>query len=291
MRFFVPRTSVPPAPSRREVDPRKQRRKRRAIDRYLRLVPVERRKLEAPGLETLREQAPARAVEPQGFGDPSALVEEQIDVAIDWIQPKPSDRTSESVERAAHIERSHGNEYAHRRRKAQHERRTSSTRRSVAAEASSPNSNRTPPTSSAYRPLPVISMLEGAATSSTSARAVLDSLRFRGRRRGVPPPRSRFMCQACSERPSTPCARAHSPRLRPSRFAATTHRRASLSSSIFFLTDIRDLQVAIEAADRLGRNHPAVADGSRNDAAITYSALLSHQDAGEAIATGSTNFH
>lgn len=102
--------------------------------------------------------------------------------------------------------------------------------------------------------------------SSTTARTAVDARRLRRRDGAVLPRRSRFICQACSERPSMPCARAHSPALQPLRFAASRYRCASLSSSIFLPTGTRDLHVATEPARRLPTNHPAVADGSRSDA-------------------------
>ena len=43
----------------------------------------------------------------------------------------------------------------------------------------------------------------------------------------------RLTDQAWSDRPSTPCLRAHAPRLSPAAFAAFTHARASRSSQIF----------------------------------------------------------
>ena len=77
-----------------------------------------------------------------------------------------------------------------------------------------------------------------------------------------------FICQACSERPSTPCARAHAPALTPLRSAARRHWTASRSSSIFRPTDNRNLRVAIEPESWRFRNHPALADGSRSSPAF-----------------------
>jgi hypothetical protein len=84
-------------------------------------------------------------------------------------------------------------------------------------------------------------------TSSTRARIARAAFDLRRRPRPLPP-RSRFICQACSERPSTPCARAHSPAFNPERLAADRHRRASFSSSIFVPAATRDLLVATEPA-------------------------------------------
>ena len=58
------------------------------------------------------------------------------------------------------------------------------------------------------------------------------------------------------------CARAHSPALRPFRFAASRHRRASASSSIFRLLATENLRFAAEPGGHVRGNHPGVADGS-----------------------------
>ena len=60
-----------------------------------------------------------------------------------------------------------------------------------------------------------------------------------------------------------PCARAHSPALRPASLAARRHRPASVSSSIFRAPATGNLRVAPESARRDRGNHPGVADGSR----------------------------
>ena len=95
----------------------------------VRCLAVQRRKLEAPSLEAFREYAPARAVEPQGLRDPPALVEKQVEVAVDGIEPEVPHGACECVERTAHVERRDRHEHAHRRRQAQHERTSSRGRR------------------------------------------------------------------------------------------------------------------------------------------------------------------
>jgi hypothetical protein len=83
---------------------------------------------------------------------------------------------------------------------------------------SSPNSTRAPPTTRTYRPRPGATTV-AVGTSSTSAWAAAFALGRVFRRRGGAdvPRRARFICQAWRERPSTPCARAQSPTLRPLR--------------------------------------------------------------------------
>lgn len=93
-------------------------------------------------------------------------------------------------------------EQPHRRREAQHDRSTSTTRRSVSVSKSLPNSTDATPTRASYR---AEGALVSAGTSSTSCIGAGAST--------LPPPRfrlGRFVLQAFSERPSTPCACAHS---------------------------------------------------------------------------------
>jgi hypothetical protein len=147
-----------------------------------------------------REHAPAGAVEPKRLGDPPALVEEEVEVAVDRIEPEPPDGTSESVERAAHVEGFDRDEHAHRGGQAQHARSASSTRRSVDAEASSPNSNRASSTTRTYRAAGPPRGISG--TSSTSACA--DDGGAARRLGAVLLLPSRFTSQPCSDRPSIP---------------------------------------------------------------------------------------
>ena len=57
------------------------------------------------------------------------------------------------------------------------------------------------------------------------------------------PRRAIFVFQACNDRPSMPCARAHAPTFIPLRSAARRHRTASRSSSIFVQLTIATSQV------------------------------------------------
>lgn len=66
------------------------------------------------------------------------------------------------------------------------------------------------------------------------------------------------------------CARAHSPALRPRRFAASRHRRASASSSIFRPLATDHLRFAEEPRGRADGNHPGVADGSLRDGYLVF---------------------
>jgi hypothetical protein len=75
------------------------------------------------------------------------------------------------------------------------------------------------------------------------------------------PERERLRRQASSERPSTPCSRAHS----PSTPTARRHARASCSSWIF-------LRIGSEGDQERGRRHPGVAGRSRRSSASAMSA-------------------
>jgi len=185
---------------------------------------------------------------------------------IDRVEPEPPHRARERVERAPHIERLDGDEHADRRRQAQHERNIATTRRSVSSRKSSPNSIDAVPIRSAYRA--ALGTL-GAATSSTSPGDIGESCA-----RGVRPERStrppadarvRFSRHAFSERPSTPCARAHVPIRPPAARTAARHARASRSSSIFRSFATRHLREAPQAGALEAGDHPGVADGSHGD--------------------------
>jgi hypothetical protein len=67
------------------LDAGQERGEGRAVDLHPVLRGFERRELEAAGLEALGQYAPAGAVEPEGLGDPSSLVEEEVEVSIDGI--------------------------------------------------------------------------------------------------------------------------------------------------------------------------------------------------------------
>ena len=101
--FFAMRPAVPPTSRRREVDACEEGGERRAVDGDLRLLTVERRKLEAPSLEAFREHAPARAVEPQSLRDPPALVEKQVEVAVDGIEGEQIDILRRAIEQDEHL--------------------------------------------------------------------------------------------------------------------------------------------------------------------------------------------
>ena len=149
--LFEHGSPVPAASSGGEVDAGEQGREHRAVDGDLRRVAREGGKLETAGLETFREDTPARAIEPERFRDPSSLVEKEVEMAVDGIEPEAPDGAGEGVERAAHVERGDRDEHAYRRRQAQHARRASITRRNVTTETSSPNSSRAPAISKTYR--------------------------------------------------------------------------------------------------------------------------------------------
>lgn len=78
--------------------------------------------METASLESLGEDTPARAVEPQGLGEAATLVEEEVEVAVDRIQAQAADGAGERVEGAAHVERFHGDEDTNSGREAQHDR-------------------------------------------------------------------------------------------------------------------------------------------------------------------------
>ncbi len=103
----------------------------------------------------------------------------------------------------AHVEPS----MADRWRKTQHERSTPTTRRRVSAEASSLNSSRAPLTSMTYR----VRGVPPAPRGTSSARALARGRGLAMRRASGASPLSKSIFHACSERPSMPYARAHSP--------------------------------------------------------------------------------
>jgi hypothetical protein len=60
------------------------------------------------------KQAPARAIEPKRLGEPTSLVEEQVQVSVDGVETDAAHGTGDGVERAAHVERLDRHEHPHR---------------------------------------------------------------------------------------------------------------------------------------------------------------------------------
>jgi hypothetical protein len=67
-------------------------------------------------------------------------------VPVDGIEPEPTHRAGQRVERATHVDRLDRHKHPHRRGQAQHARSASTIRRSVSAVQSSPTSTRNSPT-------------------------------------------------------------------------------------------------------------------------------------------------
>lgn len=79
------RSAIPALPRSGEVDACKERREHGAVDGNLRAVTVEGGQLEAARFESLRENAPAGAVEPKRLREPSSSVEEEVEVPVDGV--------------------------------------------------------------------------------------------------------------------------------------------------------------------------------------------------------------
>ncbi|MFT3768501.1 MAG: hypothetical protein QM820_23895 [Minicystis sp.] len=136
-----------PAPARGgEVDAREQRGERRAVDLHPRVPAVDGRELKTPSLETLCKYAPARAVEPDRFGDAPPLVEEEVEVPVDGIEVEATYGASQRVERSAHVDGLDGDEDTDRGREGQHARSARTRRTRVSSRKSSASSIRAPST-------------------------------------------------------------------------------------------------------------------------------------------------
>jgi len=78
--------------------------------------------------------------------DPSALVEAEVEVAVDRIQPESTYRASERVERPTHVDRLDRDEHADAGGEAQHERSARTRRTRDASRKSSESSIAISPT-------------------------------------------------------------------------------------------------------------------------------------------------
>src|SRR5690606_21100945 len=141
---------------------------RGSVDLNLGLIAGERWGLEAPCLEPLREQAPARAVEPEHLCEAPPLVQVEVEVPIHRAVPEPANLTRARVTRPPHVQRFHRHEHAYGWRQAQHDRRTPTIRRSISSCASSPNSIAAPPIRMTYRAELVAVAAVAVGMSSTS---------------------------------------------------------------------------------------------------------------------------
>src|SRR5690606_18519728 len=109
----VARAAIPTTASRGEVDAGEQRCERRAVDRDLTRPGWDRRELEGAALEALRQDAPARTGEPQYLRQPAPAIHEEVEVAVDRVEPEAPHGTRQRVERAAHVQRFGCEEHAH----------------------------------------------------------------------------------------------------------------------------------------------------------------------------------
>ncbi len=101
----------------------------------------ESRQLKAASLEPLREDAPARAIEPEHLGQAAALVEKEGEVTVDGVETKATNGTSERIEATAHVERLDGDEDAKGGGEAQHDLSSPTRRRSDCSSKPSPTSS------------------------------------------------------------------------------------------------------------------------------------------------------
>ena len=119
----------------------------------------------------------------------------------------------------------------------------------------------------------------GVGTSSTSCARCGDALISARRDRRDRAPSPRFMRHVCSERPSTPCPRAHAPASSPAACAAAQQARASASSRIFrravvMRNTMRDNATSVFTVSLMGHRVQHAGDGIRDGFAIGRAALL-----------------
>lgn len=96
--------------------------------------------LEAPTLEALAEHAPSRPVEPEGLGESAALVEEEVEVAVDGVESESADGVCEGVDGDAHVDGLDGHEDTDGRRERQHAESARTRRTRVSSCESTPTS-------------------------------------------------------------------------------------------------------------------------------------------------------
>ena len=96
---------MPPAPAGGQLDPLQQRGERRDIDGHLPCALRNLRQLESAALESLTEETPARAIEPQNPALPTHTVEEDVEVPVRGLEAEPTRRARQRVEAPPHPDR------------------------------------------------------------------------------------------------------------------------------------------------------------------------------------------
>jgi hypothetical protein len=104
-----------------------------------------------PTLEALGQDAPSGAVEPEGLGNPSSLVEEEVEVPVDGIEAQATHGAREPHRRSRACRSARRQRTRDGGRQAQHERNAPTTRMSVSSSKSEPSSIARSRTRTSYR--------------------------------------------------------------------------------------------------------------------------------------------